>query len=129
MRRVHIIVALLLALLWVPSTSRCLLAGSLPRAIESCCDCEHQDGRQEGSCQQCVALESGVNLSSLAQTVAPKPAFAGFDDFAPWLQSSLERASEQAAELPRLAMESGPPPPRVVMWKKAQPVRGPSLVS
>ncbi len=128
MRRLHVIVALLLALLWVPSTGRCLLAGSFPETLE-CCDCEHEGGPQEGSCQQCVALESGVNLSALAPAVAPEPTFTGFDDFARWLRSALENAGEPIAEMPRPPREGGPPPVRVVMWKKAQPVRGPSLMA
>ncbi len=135
MRYVRIFTALFLALLWVPSTGYCLLASAFPQTFGECCECEHpgeSDGKapiQDESCDQCVTLESGVNLSSLVPTVAPRPSWCENDDFVQMMQRLMRAVSEEAtASAPRPSDDS-PPPLHAALLTKAQPVRGPSALA
>ena len=131
MRHARIITALFLALLWVPSVGHCLLAANFPLVFGTRCECDGDatDGNKgqsdDGTCYQCVTLENGVNLSSLATVAVPVSAFWEDDALARWLRRSIELAAMEVAEVPVWT----PPPPRTVTLAKAQPVRGPSLAA
>ena len=133
MRHVRIFTALLLALLWVPSTGFCMLAASFPQTFGICCECDHptendsEAPRHDDSCNQCVTLESGVNLSSLVPTVAPLPSWCENDEFAQLMRRLMEAVSEEVADIPPLVSQWSPPPRHAALLTKAQPVRGPSL--
>ena len=133
MRHVRIITALFLALLWVPSVGHCLLAANFPQVFGSCCECDRDatDGDRgqsdDGTCNQCVTLENGVNLSALAPVAVPVSAFWEDDALARWLRRSIELAAMEVAEVPEPVPVWSPPPMRTVMLTKALPVRGPSL--
>jgi hypothetical protein len=135
MRHVRIFTALLLALLWVPSTGYCLLVATFPKTFGSCCECDRpaeNDGKaplQDDSCNQCVTLESGVNLSALAPTVAPRPSWCEDDEFARMMRRIMETVSEDVAALPPPVSDWSPPPLHAALLTKAQPVRGPSPVA
>ena len=133
MRHVRIITALFLALLWVPSVGHCLLAANFPNTFADFCECDGDatgGGKapaDEGTCNQCVTLENGVNLSALTPAAAPLSAFWEDDALARWLRRSIELAAMEVAEVPRSVPVWSPPPARTVTLTKAQPVRGPSL--
>ena len=133
MRRLRIITALFLALLWVPSTGHCLLAATFPNVFADFCECDGDatgGGKapaDEGTCNQCVTLENGVNLSALTPAAAPLSAFWEDDALALCLRRLMELAAMEVAELPESVPVWSPPPTRTVTLTKAQPVRGPSL--
>lgn len=135
MNRVRVITALILALLWVPSTGHCLLAATFPDVFSACCECDgdatggHKAPADEGTCNQCVTLETGVNLGALVPVVVPSPAFWEEDALAQWLRRSLELAAMEVAEVPESVPVWSPPPTRTVTLTKALPVRGPSLAA
>ena len=133
MRQVRIITALFLALLWVPSVGHCLLAANFPQVFGTCCECDGDatdDSKgqpDDRTCNQCVTLENGVNLSALAPVAVPVSAFWEDDALARWLRRSFELAAMEVAEVPEPVPVWSPPPTRTVTLTKAQPVRGPSL--
>ncbi|MEO6753916.1 MAG: hypothetical protein ABIP85_19215 [Chthoniobacteraceae bacterium] len=134
MNRIRILTALILALLWVPSAGHCLLAATFPEVFGvTCCECDGHatDGSEapvdEGTCNQCVTLETGVNLGALVPVAVPSPAFWEEDAFAQWLRRSLELAAMEVAEVPESVPVWSPPPTRTVTLTKALPVRGPSI--
>ena len=133
MRHIRIITALFLALLWVPSVGHCLLAANFPNTFADFCECDGgatgggKAPADEGTCNQCVTLENGVNLSALTPAAAPLSAFWEDDALARWLRRSIELAAMEVAEVPRSVPVWSPPPARTVTLTKAQPVRGPSL--
>ena len=135
MRRFRIITALFLALLWVPSVGHCLLAANFPNTFTDFCECDGDatgGGKapaDEGTCYQCVILENGVNLSSLAPVAVPVSAFWEDDALARWLRRSIEWAAMEVAEVPESVPVWSPPPTRTVTLTKALPVRGPSLAA
>ncbi len=135
MRHVRIVTALILALLWVPSVGHCLLAATFPKVFGPCCECDRDttDGKKAPSynetCNQCVTLENGVNLSALAPVAVPVSAFWEDDALARWLGRSIELATVEVAEVPESVPVWSPPPTRTVTLTKAQPVRGPSLAA
>ena len=135
MRRFRIITALILALLWVPSVGHCLLAANFPQVFGPCCECDRDatDGSKgqpdDRTCYQCVTLENGVNLSSLAPVAVPVSAFWEDDALARWLRRSIELVAMEVAEVPESVLVWSPPPTRTVTLTKAQPVRGPSLAA
>ena len=135
MRHVRIITALFLALLWVESSSHCLLAANFPKVFGVCCPCDRDatngsKGQPDGgTCYQCVTLESGVNLSALAPVAVPVSAFWEDDALARWLRRSIELAAMEVAEVPESVPVWSPPPTRTVTLTKALPVRGPSLAA
>ena len=135
MRHVRIITALFLALLWVPSVGHCLLAATFPEVFGACCECDrdatngNKGQSDDGTCNQCVTLENGVNLSALAPVAVPVSAFWEEDVMAQWLRRSLELATMEVAEVPESVPVWSPPPTRTVTLTKAQPVRGPSLAA
>ena len=135
MRHVRIFTALFLALWWVPSTGHCLLAASFPKVFGPCCECDQptqQDGKApspDDTCNQCVTLETGVNLSALAPTVAPCPLWCENDEFAQLMQRLMEAVSEEVADIPPLVSQWSPPPLHAALLIKATPVRGPSLLA
>lgn len=135
MRCVRIFTAVFLALLWVPSAQHCLLSAAFPKVFGLCCECDGktpEDGRTpapDGTCNQCVTLESGVNLAALAPTVAPPPVWFENDGLA-WLMRQLaEAAVQDDADLLRLVPQWSPPPLHAALLTRAQPVRGPSCVA
>ena len=135
MRHVRIITALILVLLWVPSVGHCLLAANFPDVFGVCCECDG-DGTggskapaDEGTCNQCVTLETGVNLGVLVPLAVPSPIFLEEDELAQWLRRIIELAAMEVAEAPRAVPVWSPPPIRTVTLTKAQPVRGPSLAT
>ena len=135
MRRFRIITALFLALLWVPSVGHCLLAANFPEVFGACCECDgdaNDSGKgqsDDGTCNQCVTLENGVNLSALVPVAVPPSLFWEDDALARWLRRSLELAAMEVAEVPEPVPVWSPPLTRTVTLTKAQPVRGPSLVA
>ena len=135
MRHIRIITALILALLWVPSTAHCLLAAEFPKAFGPGCECDGKatDGNkapaEDGTCNQCVTLETGVNLGSLVPVSVPSPIFREEDALAQWLRRSIELAAMEAAGAPPSVPVWSPPPVRTVTLTKARPVRGPSLAA
>ena len=135
MRRFRIITALFLALLWVPSVGHCLLAANFPNVFADFCECDGDatGGSEvpvdEGTCNQCVVLENGVNLSALAPVGVPVSAFWEEDALAQWLRRSIELAAMEVAEVPESVPVWSPPPTRTVTLTKALPVRGPSLAA
>ena len=135
MRHVRIITALILALLWVPSVGHCLLAANFPQVFGTCCECDGDatdDSKgqpDDRTCNQCVTLENGVNLSALAPVAVPVSAFWEDDALARWLRRSFELAAMEVAEVPESVPVWSPPPTRTVTLTKAQPVRGPSLAA
>ena len=135
MRRLRIITALFLALLWVPSTGHCLLAAAFPNVFADFCECDgdatggSEVPADEGTCNQCVVLENGVNLSALAPVAVPVSAFWEEDVLAQWLRRSLELAAMEVAEVPESVPVWSPPPTRTVTLTKTLPVRGPSLAA
>ena len=135
MRRLRIITALFLALLWVPSVGHCLLAANFPQVFGTCCECDGDatdDSKgqpDDRTCNQCVTLENGVNLSALAPVAVPVSAFWEEDALARWLRRSFELAAMEVAEVPEPVPVWSPPPTRTVTLTKALPVRGPSLAA
>ena len=135
MRHVRIFTALFLALWWVPSTGHCLLAASFPKVFGPCCECD-QPTQQHGkapspddTCNQCVTLESGVNLSTLVPTAAPCPLWCENDEFAQLMRRLIEPVAEEVTDLLPLVPQWISPPLHEVLLTKAQPVRGPSPVA
>ena len=135
MRHVRIITALFLALLWVPSVGHCLLAANFPNVFTDFCECDgdatggSEVPADEGTCNQCVILENGVNLSALAPVAVPVSAFWEDDALARWLRRAIELVAMEVAEVPESVPVWSPPPTRTVTLTKALPVRGPSLAA
>ena len=134
MRHIRIITALILALLWVPSTAHCLLAAEFPKAFGPGCECDGEatDGNkapvEDGTCNQCVTLENGVNLSSLTPLMVTPPVFWEEYALAEWLRAFTQLAALESDEVPISAPVWSPPIVRTLMLTKALPVRGPSPV-
>lgn len=132
MRYLRVITALILALVWLPSTGHCLIAAAFPDNGSVCCACaheedgEHRESLPQGTCTQCVTLESGVNLASLIVPGIPVPIFFEESGLAKWMRRSLEIAAIEAASEPRVVPLWNPPAVRTVTLTKALPVRGPS---
>jgi len=107
MRRIRVITALILALLWVPSTGLCLLAATFPEVFGVCCECDadrtngNDAPADEGACNQCLTLESGVALGALAPVVAPSPVISEEDALTRWLRRSIEMVALEVAGVPR----------------------------
>ncbi len=135
MRRLRIITAVILALLWVPSAGHCLLAATFPQMFGACCECEsetgdgHEEPMDEGSCTQCVTLETGVNLSVLSPIPVPVPPFWEEDALTRWVRRAAELTAMETAGLPEREPVWSPPPLRTVTLTKARPVRGPSIAA
>ncbi|MEO6786099.1 MAG: hypothetical protein ABI318_08195 [Chthoniobacteraceae bacterium] len=135
MRRFRIITALILALLWVPSVGHCVLAADFPKIFGPCCECDRDatDGNKgqpdDGTCNQCITLETGVNLAALVPAAVPSPILCEENPLAQWLRRSIELAAMEVAEVPESVPVWSPPPTRTATLTKAQPVRGPSLAA
>ncbi len=135
MRHVRIFTALFLALWWVPSTGHCLLAATFPKVFGPGCESDRhaqEQGKEpspDDTCNQCVTLESGVNLSALAPTVAPSPLWCENDQFAQLMRRLIETVIEELPDLPPPVAQWSPPPLHAALLTRATPVRGPSHVA
>jgi hypothetical protein len=138
MRTFRAILAITLALLWVPMTNSCLIASAWPGKFPAACECGHEvDGCEEPAeeqnlpcpgkdCAPCSILESGVNLLALMPVTVPEASWRELLDFSEMLRLTQEHAEELLSEPPPLPPPSPPPGIREVVMM-ALPVRGPSL--
>jgi hypothetical protein len=139
MRIIRAILAVLLALLWVPMTNSCLIAASLPGKFPAACECEHETGgcaKDEEPkenlpcsgqhCAPCAILESGVNLLGLTPVTVPEASWRELMDCSEMLRLVQEHAEELLSDPPPVPPPSPPPGIREVV-SMALPVRGPSL--
>lgn len=135
MRLPRVFFALLLALLFVVSTNRCVIAAAFPSEVEECCPNEKLPGESERDlpcdgkdCASCATLESGANLAALVPLSLPAPVWTEDQDFAAWmlrllaiLVAEVGVPGNDPATLPSLTW--------LEVMTKALPVRGPSLVA
>ena len=135
MRSCRAIFVAFLALLFVFSTNRCLIAAAFPAEIEECCENERVPGDSERGlpcggkeCAPCATLESGVHLAALVPLSVPAPVWTEADEFEELMRRLAVAAAEEGSAAPP-DPAAIPPPPWCDVMAKALPVRGPSLVA
>ena len=135
MRFVRTILFVALALLFVVSTNRCVIAAAFPGEVKECCPDEQSSGKSEGDrpcdgtgCAPCATLESGVNLAALIPLSVPAPVWTEAYEFAELMRMLAATVVEDVAAAPP-DPAAIPPPPWCDVMVKALPVRGPSLVA
>jgi hypothetical protein len=126
MRSLRLILSILLTLTIWPAANCCLLAEIVPSIEENCCLCDGEVPA-EGSCNQCMTLESGVNLAALVPITAPTPGLSEDETFERLIQRFINEAAMDIIGAPPPAETLPPPPLFAVTLPKALPVRGPSL--
>jgi hypothetical protein len=140
MRMFRAILAIALALLWVPMTNSCLIASQSPNLFPAACGCDDESsgcGDEEPvkephrscpgqDCLPCATLESGVNLAALMPATLPEASWRELLDFSEMMRLTQEHAEDLLSEPPPLPPPSPPPGIREVV-SMALPVRGPSL--
>ena len=134
MRRLYAIIALFLALWWVPSTGHSALSDAYPQIFGLRCECD-EPGEAHGklpckddTCNQCVTLESGVDLTALGAVIAPVPVWSETDLLVYAIRQFAENQAAEVVEAPKRAEADSPPPlSRTILLSKAQPARGPSI--
>ncbi|MEO8353573.1 MAG: hypothetical protein ABI680_17730 [Chthoniobacteraceae bacterium] len=135
MRSFRAIFVAFLALLFLFSTNRCVIAAAFPDEVEECCPGEISSGESERGlpcggkdCVPCASLESGVNLASLVPFALAAPVWTDDVEFAELMRRlAVTALQDVAADPPDPA--AIPPPPWCDVMVKALPVRGPSLVA
>jgi hypothetical protein len=132
MRPYRAILTGILALLFVFSTNRCLIASAFPGDVKDCCESEQRpvDSERgfpcnENGCAPCVTLEAEVNLAPL---VLPAPVVTEDREFAELLRQLAATVVDEVPTAPP-DPEAIPSPPWLDVVKKGLPVRGPSLVA
>lgn len=135
MQPIRAIVVALLALLFVFSTNRCVIAAAFPAEVEECCPTEQPSRESERGlpcggkdCLPCATLESGVHPTSLVPLTIVAPGWSDAEDFAELLRRMAVAAVKDAPASPPDPVAI-PPPPWCDVMTKALPVRGPSLVA
>ena len=128
-RRVYVILALLLAALWVPMTSHCLLEDAGWIHHDKCCDTgDDGDGTGHDAADGiCQVEKAGFRLPKLQQVLAE----ALPDFLTP--QLTLDGLLRVETIPPDILTRAGPPPTLRVTWqfssRTALPPRAPSFVS
>ena len=134
MRLPRIFFALVLALLFVLGTNRCLIAAAFPGEVEKCCEQERAPGDSSRElpcdgkdCASCATLESGANLAALVPLAMPAPVWTEDEIFAALLRRLVAVVTDEVGA-PAPDPAAMPSPPWCDVMSKALPVRGPSLV-
>lgn len=135
MRFLRLILFAALALLFVVSTNRCVIAAAFPGEVKECCP-DEQPSDKSGSdrpcdgkgCASCATLESGANLAALVPLAMPAP-----------VRSEDRLLAELMRRLAAVAVDevggftpdpaAMPSPPWCDVMSRALPVRGPSLAA
>ncbi|MBX3744177.1 MAG: hypothetical protein KF833_02605 [Verrucomicrobiae bacterium] len=121
---------LVMALLWVPLTARCVVASVPGLDFLRCADHEHSGNQDHQSCDDCgcCTLESEKYQSSRWEDLAP--------DLHPNLVGAIECIAfdiGSPAEESEGVLIAAPPPPLSTSWafalRLALPVRAPSAAS
>jgi hypothetical protein len=130
MRPVHLLIASLLLLAWLPASAHCRLAGAFPEAFSECgaahggepCD----EIPSEDGCAPCQTIGTGVNPSSLLAFALNAPAWHEMEALAEWVRFALRAAESGPVEW---AAPVSPPlrPIWIFVVRAALPVRAPSL--
>ena len=135
MRLPRIFFALLLALLFVLGTNRCLIAAAFPGEVEKCCEQERPPGNADREspcdgkdCASCATLESGANLAALVPLAMPATVWTEADSFAALMRRLVAVVMVEVRAAPP-DPSAIPPPPWCDVMMKALPVRGPSVVA
>jgi hypothetical protein len=130
MKSIRTALTLLLAILWLPVTSHCLILESVSSLdFLSCCAHEEATAHHEDDCATdfCAVVENAQYKSSLQRVTAPSMDMYGFFELPPLLATTLtptaigpHQSNDALARLP-------------VAWqfsaRTALPPRAPSVVS
>jgi len=136
MRFFRAMLAVVLALLWVPITNSCLIASAWSENTSTaCCDDElDPTGGEDGlpcrdtGCVPCAILKNGAPAATIAPLIVPPAIWKETTQFMEQLQRLAQMEIAILLE-PTPAPSPIPPPAWQDDVKTALPVRGPSLVA
>jgi hypothetical protein len=116
MRACRAMFAVFLALLFVYSTNRCVIAAAFPEKVEECCAGEKPGGESERGlpcggqdCAPCATLENGVHPSSLMPLTITAPVWTEAEDLSELMRRLVIAAVEQGSVAPPDSAAMPPP--------------------